>query len=464
MTWSGCSGGRLSADKARAATVVEVGDAKLVGAKLEDWLAQSPVAPTTVSAALLLSSWLDQTLLDQAMRSGAMIDDSATIDLAIAPDAARGMLLDFWETRAKARPAVTDAQADSLSDVDRVRVYQQLVVQLPPGLDSVAAAPIIARVRSLATRAHAPDADFTALIREVSKDSTTLARRGFMPALTRAELPPEVSGAIWALQPGEVSGILGSSVGAHMFRRATRIEAREGLKQWLAPQLALRAEQRFADSLTTALGLKFSADAVVRVRAMAPEPVPAAEGPPLASWSGGELTASTVRSWITMLGPNERALLSVTSDSAASRFLRELAQRQMLLAVASPAVAPPNASARAALAPQYRQALDTAKTRLRDVTTGSAAGGAGSAFVDAILSQRIFYRPLPGNLGGILRSRAKATVNRPALEGVVAAANRAWREKHANDTTATGAAKATPSPLDRIGPVVTPDPVLPKQP
>ena len=50
--------------------------------------------------------------------------------------------------------------------------------------------------------------------------------------------------------------------------------------------------------------------------------------------------------------------------------------------------------------------------------------------------QRIFYRPLPGNLGGILRMRYPATVNTPALEGIVSAASTAWREKHANDTTA----------------------------
>lgn len=466
LSLPGCGGGRLSPAKARLAVIAEVGDARLMGTKLEEWLAQSPTPPTTASAALLVGTWLDQTLLDQAVRSGASIDDSATIDQAVAPDAARGMLVNFWEQRAKARAPVTDAQADSLADLDRVRVYQQLLVPMSKELDSTAMAAVVERVRSLATRAHQPGADFTALVREVSKDSATLARRGYMQAVTRADLPAEVGRAIWPLQPGEISGVLGSSIGAHMFRRATRVESREGLKQWLAPQLALRTEQRFADSLTQALGLKYAADAVVRVRAMAPEPVPAADGPPLATWSGGELSASTVRSWITMLGPNERLLLSTTSDSSATRFLRELAQREMLLAVASPGVAPPNPAAREALAPQYREAVDSARARLKEVTTGSPAGGAGAAFVDAILAQRIFYRPLPGNLNGILRARAKVTVNRPALEGIVAAANAAWREKHANDSTKTGGGvpKVNASPLDQLVPPGPPEAVPPAKP
>ena len=448
LVLAACSGGKLSPDKARASVVVAVGSAKLTGATMEGWLAQSPTPPTMVSAALLVSTWLDETLLDEAIRKGPSLDDSVTIDQAIAPDAARGMMLDFWGKRAKARPAVTDAQADSLADLDRVRVFQQLFVALAPGTDSAAAAPIIARVRSLAIRAQAPGADFTALIREVSQDSATLARKGFIPATTRSELPKAINAAIWALRPGEVSGILGSSGGAHMFRRATRAESRTGLREWLAPQLALRAEQRFIDSLTAALGVTYSPDAIVRVRAMAPEPIPPVAGGPLATWRGGELSAAKVRSWLTMLGPNERALLATTSDSSATRFLRELAQREIILALVSPQP-PPNAEARAALGPQYRQSLDSAKARLQSVAAGRPEGEAGTAYLQAILMQRIFYRPLPGNLAGILRLRYPATLNTPALEGIVSAANTAWREKHANDTTATSA----PTPPVRQAPL-----------
>jgi len=453
---AGCSGGKLSPEKARAAVVVEAGGAKLTGATLAGWLAQAPTPPTMISAALLVGTWLDATLLDQALRKGPPLDDSATVDLAIAPDAARGMMLDFWQKRAKARPPITNAQADSLADLDRVRVFQQLFVALPASLDSAAAAPVIARVRSLATRAREPGADFTALIREVSTDSATLAQKGFLPAMTRADLPEAISGAIWALRPGEVSGILGSSGGAHLFRRATRAEAQAGLKQWLAPQLALRAEQRFIDSLTNALGVTFSADAVVRVRAMAPEPVPAAEGGALVTWKGGELSATKVRSWLTMLGPNERAMLGTSSDSSAIRFLRELAQREIILGLVSPAP-PPNAEARAVLAPQYRQSLDTAKARLKEVTAGRPEGEAGTAYLEAILIQRIFYRPLPGNLAGILRLRYSATVNSPALEGIVSASNTEWREKHANDSSQTG----TPKPPTGQAPLPLPGGTVP---
>ena len=454
-----CSGGKLSPEQAKAAVVVEVGSAKLLGATLAGWLAQSPTPPTMLSAALLVSTWLDESLLDEAIRKGPALDDSLTVDLAIAPDAARGMLLSFWEKRAKARPAITDAQADSLANLDRVRVFQQLFIALPAGRDTNASKPIVAQIRALATRAQAPGADFTALVRETSKDSAVLARNGFLPAMTRADVPKGIAEAVWALRPGEVSGVVGSSVGAHMFRRATKPESRELLKQWLAPQAALRAEQHFIDSLTKALELALSADAVVRVRAMAPEPIPAVEGGPLATWRGGELGAAKVRSWVTMLAPNERAMLSTTSDSAAIRFLRELAQREMLLALASPNQPPPNAEARAALAPQYKQSLDSAKVRLQNVATGRAEGEAGSAYVDAILMQRIFYRPLPGNIAGILRLRYPAKINTPALEGIVSAANAAWREKHANDST--GSRTAAPpapgmAPASGVPPVVVP--------
>jgi hypothetical protein len=348
------------------------------------------------------------------------------------------MMLDFWRKRAAARPAITNAQADSVADLDEIRVFQQLFIALPASLDSAAAAPIIARVKAISRRAHEPGANFTALVREVAIDSATLQTNGFLPAMGRGDLPKQIVPAVWALKPGEVSGVLGSSGGAHLFRRATRAESQDALKRWLAPLVSLRAEQKFIDSLTKALGVTYSADAVVRVRAMAPEPVPAAEGPALVTWKGGELGAAKVRNWLTMLGPNERVALANTSDSSAVRFLRELAQREIVLGLISP-TPPPNAEARAALAPQYRQALDSAKARLQSVAAGRPEGEAGTAFLEAILIQRIFYRPLPGNLAGILRLRYPATVNTPALEGIVSAASAEWREKHANDTTATNA-------------------------
>ncbi|MES2306223.1 MAG: peptidylprolyl isomerase [Gemmatimonadota bacterium] len=452
-----CSGGKLSPEKAKVAVVVEAGGAKLTGATLASWLAQAPTPPNELAAALLVSTWLDQTLLDQSVRKGLVLDDSATIDEAIAPDAVRGMLLDFWEARAKARPPITDGQADSLADVDRVRVYQQLFIPLPKELDSAASAPIIARIKSASARAHADGANFSALVKEFSKDSASMANDGFMPALTRADLPKPVADAIWALRAGEVSGILGSSGGGHLFRRATRAESRAALKKWLAPQVALRAEQRFIDSTSKALGLSYSGDAVVRVRAMAPEPMVLASGAPLATWKGGELSAAKVRSWIAMLGPNERVLLSTTSDSAATRFLRELAQREILLSLASPGRPAPNAEARAALTPQYKLALDSAKIRLREVAGNTPESEVGSMFIAAILSQRVFYRPLPGNLAGILRSRLPATVNKPALDGIIAAANATWREQHAKDSSGAKAGPpSTAAPLDKIVPLPAP--------
>ncbi|MEO5800979.1 MAG: peptidylprolyl isomerase [Gemmatimonadales bacterium] len=467
LVLAACSGGKLSPEKAKAAVVVEAGGAKLTGATLASWLSQAPTPPNELAAALLVSTWLDQTLLDQSVRKGLVLDDSATIDAAITPDAVRGMLLDFWEKRAKARPGITDAQADSLADVDRVRVFQQLFISLPKELDSAAAAPIVARIKAASVRAHADGANFTTLIHEFTTDSAVLANDGFMPALTRADLPKPVADAIWALRPGEVSGILGSSGGGHLFRRASRAESRAALKRWLAPQVALRAEQRFTDSISTALGLTYSPDAVVRLRAMAPEPLVLAPGPALATWKGGELSAAKVRSWIAMLGPNERVLLSSTSDSAATRFLRELAQREILLSFSSPGRPAPNAEARAALSPQYKLALDSAKIRLREVAGASPEAEAGSLFIAAILSQRVFYRPLPGNLAGILRARLPATVNKPALDGIIAAANAAWREQHANDSTAGKApVPRVPTPLDgaapQSAPAIVPGVVPPK--
>jgi hypothetical protein len=438
---SGCSGGALSPDRARAATVAELPGGKLTGATLEGWLLKLPEAPGPISANVLVSAWINTALAIDAFRSHQSLDDSATVDVAIAPDADRGTSLQYFERRDAGRPPVTDAESDSLADIDRTRVFQQILVRVPPRADSVTRMAAIARAQALLKRAH-DGANFAALAVEASPDSATRASQGFLPAITREQLArlPQRMQQIWILKPGDISIMIGSPIGVHIMRRATRDEARPRLKQYLAPILAHHADSMFIDSIAKAHHIEVAADARPRVRAIGLEPVVAADSSPMATWQGGTLTPAAVRSATLMLDPAARVRLTNASDSAITSYLHDLATREIVLGVIAPGPRPTPA-ARAALAPSFRTAVVTLHTSLDRLPATLSTGDAATRYVDSALAgQRSLA--LPGALGGVLRSRAKVRVDQAVLQSVIRNTATEWRLKHANDSTGAPAPRA----------------------
>ena len=422
---------------ARNTVVVEAAGAKLTGGSLEGWLMAAAQPPSDSAVGVLISAWIDEALLATAMQRGPALDDSATVDAAILPDAIRGSIREFWQRRYADQSRVTDAQVDSLIELDRVRVFQQLQLLVPPGSDSAALRRHAGRAAELYRRALQPGSDFRAMVREASEDSIGRAHDGFLPPTTREELPPPIAKALWSLEPGGVSPALRSEAAFHIFRRARPNESRDGLWTWLKPRLAQIAERRFTDSALRASRVEWAPDALARVRTMAREPVTASAGSPLASWTGGALLPATARGWVMMLAPVERVALSDASDSATRVFVNELVRREVLFALAVPGGGV-TARARSALAPAYRVALDSVKSRLVLVggTRSPDPANTATALVDSVVGLAYHFRPLPGGLAGILRARYPVAVDTSAIGVLLRGSRTAWPKRHSIDTAA----------------------------
>lgn len=434
---TGCGGGAVAPEKARGQAVAEAAGGTLSGATLEKWLLKSPVAPNKAVASGFVSAWINTALLIDAMRRNAPLDDAATTDSVIAQDAARGMVAQFLAARYAQRPPVTDKQGDSLLSLDRVRVFQQIVLRVKSGTDTQAIRKTYGTARALAAKLQG-GSDFTAAVKQFSEDTATRATNGYLPALTEADLPPRLA-PIWNLPAGGISPPVGSGAGFHILRRATRDESRPALKAWLAPRLAQHADSLFIDSLARAHQIVIAPDARLRVRTIAVEPGNVSEGGPLVTWKGGSLSPAAVREATLMLLPAERVALSDASDTIATQFLIGLARRDILMPVVSQDP-PPNAEARAALAPRYHQALDSLRAAVKRMPADLSAADAAARYVDSVLAQRAPFLPLPGALTSILRGRSAVKVNRPVFDGVLRGAGTQWQEAHKNDSTGKSAA------------------------
>ena len=435
----------MSADKARDAVIVDAGGAKLTGKTLEGWLLQLPAIPTESRAAFSMSAWTDAALLAKAMQ-GATSHGRFRERRCGHPAgrAARGASLEFWQARAAKRPPVTDAQADSLADDDKVRVFQHLVLRGPKTMDTAAFNTLRTRSRALVQRAQG-GTDFAALVKEASMDSSTRLTGGFLPASTRDQIPPQLASILWSLKGGEISPSIMGPYGMEIFRRATRAESRPGLRTWLGPQLGRMADSVFVDSMMRARPYTLGSSALARVRDAAKEPVMSPQAPdsqPIATWSGGALSPATLRMWLVMLSPGERSGINSGSDTTVAGYIKGLVQREMVVAVAAPGGVP-TPRGRQMLGPDYRRSLDSAKSLLRRTSGTLPPADAANAFIDSLLAGRVAYRPLPGMLSGVLRSRYPVTYDYNALKSLIAHVSIEWKVKHASDSTARpGVAKA----------------------
>ncbi len=430
--FAACSHGP-SADSARNAAVATAAGQTLSGKVLEQWLLDSRARPNAGNVAVLVSNWIDETLMAAAIRDGNALVDSATIAAAITPDAARGMALKFWQARAAARPAISEKQADSLLTVDRVRVFQHLLMRMPPNADSATMQNVAGRAADLQQRAKNGE-DFAALVRKYSDDTAGRSNGGYMPPVAKTGIPTNIAGAMWALHPGEMSTLVHSPGGVELYRRALPAEARPILKQWLGPVLARRADSIFADSLAKAHHLTIPDDASGRLRTMAREPVVLDGTGPLVTWDGGSLSPAEARVWLMMVPPADRVLMTVASDSATRAFLRDLGSRELVIAEAAPK-GPVTTEAWTALMPQYKAELTAVETDLRHAGAALEPGALAESYIDSILGGTMRFHLLPGELAGVLRSRAKVSVDNDAATAVLNLAETGWSVKHANDST-----------------------------
>src|SRR5690606_16707880 len=98
------------------------------------------------------------------------------------------------------------------------RLASHILVQVPEGADAAAKAAAKAEAEKLAAEAKAPGADFAARARANSDDNVSAASGGDLGWVTRDMVDEPFADALFAMQPGEVSGPVESEFGWHVIQ------------------------------------------------------------------------------------------------------------------------------------------------------------------------------------------------------------------------------------------------------
>src|SRR5207249_1243537 len=133
------------------------------------------------------------------------------------------------------------------------------------------------------------------------------------------------------LAPGAMSGLVRSPFGFHIIRRPPLEEVRDSFRTELETALAVHFDSVYIDSVASRSDMRVRGGAAALVRQAIQDVAPAADDDrQLAGYRGGAFRVRDLARWLYALDPRDLNV-AMASDAQLTEFVRQLAQRELLL-------------------------------------------------------------------------------------------------------------------------------------
>jgi hypothetical protein len=440
----------------RAEVIARANDQTLSVERVAGWAGSSKQVPLEALALSRLSHvWVDYALFAQALAAGKDLRDSATMTAAMWPIVSQ-LKWERLHDRLVSQGDLTPQQVDSVYAAGQLRIFQHILVQVPPNSTPDVEAQKRRKAEQLLPQARSAGTRFGQLASANSDDPGSKVQGGTLGLTARGQFVPAFEDAAWQLKPGEVSAVVKSPFGFHIIRRPPLAEVRETFRSGVQERIAGRTDSLYLDSLAIKKKIEPVSRAPEYVRA-AMQDLEAARtsNRVLVDYRGGSLRVKNLVRWLSALDPQVAQSLPQASDDQIKQFLKAIAQRDLLIQQAD--------SAKVMLTPQDWQQiraehdsaimmlgsiLNISPQMLRDSASSqeertNIAMARVNDYVDRVLQGRARFFPVPPFLGETLREKARWSVDEA---GVRRAVERAQEIRTAADSSRTNAPRMMPAP------------------
>lgn len=455
LTLVGC-GALRDAFSPRAEVIARANDQTLSVERVADWAGSSKGVPLEALALSRLSHvWVDFALFAQAVAAGKDLRDSATMTAAMWPVVSQ-LKWERFHDRLVKQGDLTPPQVDSAYAAGQLRIFQHILIQVPPNSTPDVEAQKRRKAEQLLPQARSAGTRFGRLASTNSDDPGSRAQGGALGLTARGQFVPAFEDAAWQLKPGEVSPVVKSPFGFHIIRRPPLGEVRESFRTGVQERMAAQTDSLYLDSLSIKRHIEPVSRAPEYVRA-AVQDLEAARSSnrTLVDYRGGSLRVRHLVRWLAALDPQVMQALPQATDDQIRQFLRAIAQRDLLVQLAD--------SAQVTLTPddwqQVRAQHDSAIMMLGSILNLSPQMLRDSAstpeertniamarvndYVDRVIHGRARFFPVPPFLGETLREQARWSVDEA---GVRRAVERAQEIRTASDSTRATEPRMMPAP------------------
>ena len=440
----------------RAEVIARANDQTLSVERVADWAGSSKQVPLEALALSRLSHvWVDYALFAQALAAGKDLRDSATMTAAMWPIVSQ-LKWERLHDRLVSQGDLTPQQVDSVYAAGQLRIFQHILVQVPPNSTPDVEAQKRRKAEQLLPQARSAGTRFGQLASANSDDPGSKVQGGTLGLTARGQFVPAFEDAAWQLKPGEVSGVVKSPFGFHIIRRPPLAEVRESFRSGVQERIAGRTDSLYLDSLAIKKKIEPVSRAPEYVRA-AMQDLEAARtsNRVLVDYRGGSLRVKNLVRWLSALDPQVAQSLPQASDDQIKQFLKAIAQRDLLIQQADSAKVMLTQQDWQQIRAEHDSAimmlgsiLNISPQMLRDSASSqeertNIAMARVNDYVDRVLQGRARFFPVPPFLGETLREKARWSVDEA---GVRRAVERAQEIRTAADSSRTNAPRMMPAP------------------
>jgi peptidyl-prolyl cis-trans isomerase D len=427
----GC-GALRDAFSPRAEVTARANNQTLSVERVAGWAGSSKQVPLEALALSRLSHvWVDYALFAQAFAAGNDLRDSATMTAAMWPIMSQ-LKWERFHDRLVTQGELTPQQVDSAYAAGQLRIFQHILIQVPPNSTPDVEAQKRRKAELLLPQARGAGTRFGRLASANSDDPGSKIQGGVLGLSVRGQFVPAFEDAAWQLKPGEVSAVVKSPFGFHIIRRPPLGEVRESFRTGIQERVAAQTDSLYLDSLSIKRHIEPVDRAVDYVRtAVQDMEASRTSNRKLVTYQGGSLRVRHLVRWLAALDPQVMQALPQATDDQIKQFLKAIAQRDLLIQLAD--------SAKVALTPQDWQQIraqhDSAVMMLGTILSISPQMLRDSAstpeertniamarvndYLDRVLQGRARFFPVPPFLGETLRERADWSVDEAGVRRAI---------------------------------------------
>ena len=427
--------------------VARAGTQELSVNRLGDMLGNAKIGvPVNRDVASLVARdlWVPYQLLGAAAARGDSLADPKAID-----DAAKGMierakLQKFMEQVSSKMPSDTGTQASYEQGANDLFAARHILFAVPE--NSSPAAKDSVRRRAESVRAQLTTANFADLARRHSDDGSK-QQGGDLGVFPRGMMVKPFGDAVAALKPGEISNVVESQFGFHIIQRNTWDQIKGQYAQQAGDHTRQTAESTYIAQAQAAAKVQVKDNAVSITKTVAKDPIAHRNDKDvIATSSSGDLTVGKLAS-VLLSDPRAAQItqqIQQVPDSVVRMYVKQIAERELLLKRADSAKVGPTPEEYASLHRDFVQAVaatwqalgidpkslaDSAKTPAERERIAAARI---EAYLDKVMAGEAQPVPVPSPLQIVLMDKYDSKVN---AAGIDRAVERAQKVRVVADST-----------------------------